>query len=375
LKILLVTGSINQGGAEFQLLALANMLQRRGFNISVLALTNHTYYKPYIVENRLSYRYTENSAKKIKQLFNAVNAIKEIQPDLVISYIRITSQVTILARVLSFFRFKLIISERTALILPLYDLFYFNLALLANKITVNSTSKLGYIHKRFPLLRDRAVFMPNIIDVKKFEAANQTKNTSTTCRITFVGRISPEKNILNLIRAIQVLGEKGYGIDLSLNGAGNNKGYLEEVNKLISDLELDNIIQYKGPTKDILEVYGNTDLLCLVSFFEGFSNVLSEAICAGIPVIASDIEENRFLVEEGVNGFLIDPNDYKSLAAGIEKFLKLPPLEKEKIAINNRRKALAVFDEEKVYQSYLDIFREIGFLNLVKKNDKSDDNL
>jgi GalNAc-alpha-(1->4)-GalNAc-alpha-(1->3)-diNAcBac-PP-undecaprenol alpha-1,4-N-acetyl-D-galactosaminyltransferase len=271
--------------------------------------------------------------------------------------------VAILARALSAFRFKLIISERTSLLKPWHDLYYFNLALLANKMTVNSPSKLTYINRRFPLLAKKAVFMPNIIDVKKFEQVHQHKTPDTTCRITFVGRISPEKNILNLVRAIHLMVEKGNDIILSLHGAGSNKSYLLEVTTLINELNLNNTVQYNGPTKDVLDVYNNTDLLCLVSFFEGFSNVLSEAICAGIPVIASDIEENRFLVEEGLNGFLIDPNDYKSLASGIERFLQLTAAEKEIIAGNNKRKALAVFDEEKVYQSYLDIFTEIGFEN------------
>lgn len=360
-KILLVVGSINQGGAEFQLLSLAKLLQSNNLNIEVLALTDYNYFLPYIKQHKLNYSCVTNEGNSWQRLRRAVRQINEKKPDLVISYIKRVSQVAILARALSDFRFKLIISERTSLLKPWHDLYYFNLALLASKITVNSPSKLAYINRRFPLLAKKAVFMPNIIDVRKFEAVSHPKKTSTKCRITFVGRISPEKNILNLVRAIQVLDQKGYDINLSLNGAGNNKVYLEEVNRLISDLKLDNTVQYNGPTKDVLEVYSNSDLLCLVSFFEGFSNVLSEAICAGIPVVASDIEENRFLVEDGINGFLIDPNDYKSLASGIEKFLKLTPSEREIIAGNNKRKALAVFDEEKVYQSYLNIFSEIGF--------------
>ncbi len=370
-KILLVVGSINQGGAEFQLLSLARLLQSKDLNIEVLALTDYDYFLPYIKDHKLTYSCVTNEGNSFQRLRRAVKQINAKKPDLVISYIKRVSQVAIFARALSAFRFKLIISERTSLLKPWHDLYYFNLALLANKITVNSPSKLAYINSRFPLLAKKAVFMPNIIDVKKFEQVHQHEAPHTTCRITFVGRISPEKNILNLVRAIHLLVEKGYDINLSLHGAGSNKSYLSEVTTLINELNLNNTIRYNGPTKDVLDVYNNTDLLCLVSFFEGFSNVLSEAICAGIPVIASDIEENRFLVQEGINGFLIDPNNYKSLASGIEQFLLLTPFEREIMAVNNRRKALAVFDEEKVYQSYLDIFRKIGFSISGKTNEIS----
>ena len=89
--------------------------------------------------------------------------------------------------------------------------------------------------------------------------------------------------------------------------------------------------------------------------------MLSEAIASGIPVIASDIEENRFLVEDRINGFLIDPNDPVSIAEGIEKFLQLTPTEIEIISKSNRQKAIAIFDEENIYQRYLEIFKQIDF--------------
>jgi glycosyltransferase involved in cell wall biosynthesis len=360
-RLLLVVGSINQGGAEFQLLSLAKLLQSKGHNVEVLALTDYDYFLNFIQEHKLTYSCVSNEGSNFQRLRRAVKQINKKKPDLVISYIKRVSQVAILARVLSAFRFKLIISERTSLIRPWHDLFYFNLALLANKVTVNSRSKINYINKRFPLLRKATIFMPNIIDIDKFKNIQRSGTSNIGCNISFVGRISPEKNLLRLINAIQVLVNKGYNIRLSINGSASNKKYFEEIIQLIRELHLEDIVKYDGPTTDVREVYKNTNLLCLVSIFEGFSNVLSEAICCGIPVIASDIEENRFLVKEGENGFLVDPSDYTSLAAGIEKFLQLTPEEVKVISNNNTKKAHAIFDEERIYQSYLDIFKEIGF--------------
>jgi len=360
-KILLVVGSINQGGAEFQLLSLARLLQSKGLNIEVLALTDYDYFSPYIKEHGIRYSCVSNEGGTLKRLTRAVKQIIKKKPDLVISYIKRVSQVSIAARVLSGFRFKLIISERTSLVKPRHDLFYFNLALLANKVTVNSTSKYAYIKNRFPLLKDRTEFVPNIIDIKKFLTVQLSKHEFEHVRISYVGRISPEKNLLNLVKAIRIIVDKGYVVTLSLVGEANNKKYLQEVFNLINKLKLESIVKYEGPTHDVTEVYKKTDLLCLVSIFEGFSNELSEAIASGIPVIASDIEENRFLVEDRINGFLIDSNDPVCLAAGIEKFLQLTPIEIEIISKNNRQKAIAIFDEENIYQRYLEIFKQIDF--------------
>jgi len=360
MKILLVTGSINQGGAEFQLLALADLLQRRGMDIEVLALTDHSHYLPYIKEKNIRYSCISNKGNNFQRILRSVKAIRKAKPALVISYIRATSLVAILSKMASFFRFKLIISERTALILPRYDLLYFNLALSANAVTVNSKSKVSYINKRFPYLKKRIFFIPNIINFDKFRNIEKVNSNSSEVRISYVGRISPEKNLLNLVRAIDAVERKGYKISLSLHGAANNKRYHEEMMLLIKELQLENTVQYKGPTNDVGEVYKNTDLLCLVSIFEGFSNVVSEAISSGVPVLASDIEENRFLVEDGINGFLADPGSYESIAAGIEKFLRLTDAQKSVISANNKAKAQALFDEEKIYRQYLGIFKQIG---------------
>lgn len=360
-KILLIVGSLNQGGAEFQLLSLAKLLQSKGFDIEVLALTDYDYFLPFVERNLIKYSCVPNEGNKLKRTLRAISLIRKKKPSLVISYIKRVSQVAILARVLLLFRFKLIISERTSLIKPIHDLFYFNIANIANRITVNSISKFNYINKRFFLLRRKTVFIPNIINLNRFIGIQKTAAIDQTLRFSYLGRISPEKNLQNLIAAVAEINNKGYKISLSLFGAANNESYFNNVQATIEKLELKDIVKYEGPTNDVIEVYKNTDALCLVSYFEGFSNVLSEALCSGIPIVASDIEENRFLVKDTVNGFLADPNDHKSIAGAIEKFIQLQPAAVNAMIEANNQKARMIFDEEKIYQSYLDLFEKIGF--------------
>jgi glycosyltransferase involved in cell wall biosynthesis len=361
-KILLVVGSLNQGGAEFQLLSLARLLQSRGWDVEVFALTDYDYFLPFIKKYQIHYSCVENKGSNIFRVKKAVAAIKSKKPGLVISYIKKVSQVAMLAKIYSGFKFKLIISERTSLVRPWHDLFYFNLANIADKITVNSIPKLHYINRKFFLLRNKTVFMPNIIDLDKFLNVQRKKSDDGVIHISYVGRISPEKNLVNLIKAIADVSAKRENIRLTLYGAANSKAYMESLVTLVAELKLEKIVSFSGPVKEVTGIYSNTDLLCLVSIFEGFSNVLSEAISCGIPVVASNIEENRFLVEDGVNGFLAEPADYKSIARAIDKFLSLSTEEIQVMNNENKQKAIAVFNEEKIYQRYLDIFSETGFL-------------
>jgi glycosyltransferase involved in cell wall biosynthesis len=356
---LLITGSLNQGGAEYQLLELAKILIKHGYSVEVFATTDYSYYLPYVIQHNISYSCNSNNGSKLQRLFRAVRQINKKRPDIAISYIKRVSQVAILARIFSGFRFKLIVSERTAKINPLHDLYYFTVTLLANIMTVNSKAKFNYIYRRFPLMRKRLIYIPNIVDVSKYQHLRPYLKKAQVSSFTYIGRISPEKNITNLIRAIKKVLDHGFELSLKLIGEANNQTYLKEVTDLIIELKLNSVVKYHGPSKDIISVYKETGAICLVSFYEGFSNVLAEALACGIPLIASDIEENRYLIEDGINGYLVDPAEPQSIANGIINLLSLSVTEVTGISDNNRKKASDLFKTEKVYEQYKVIFEDL----------------
>lgn len=356
---MLVTGSLNQGGAEYQIISLAKLLISKGYNIELFALTDYSYYLPYVKLNNIKYSCINKNYNDIQRFYTALKKIISSRPDLVISYIKKVSQIAILARLLSGFKFKLMISERTSAIRYWHDIYYFNLALLADKILVNSISKYMYITTRFPLTRKRAVFTPNLIDIKRFSTIQYIRPIHGIAKLAFVGRISPEKNLLNLVRAIEIVNRSYPKVVLYIIGEANNRKYLEELTLLINELSISDNVIIKDPVKEITDIYKNTDLLCLVSFFEGFSNVLSEAMACGIPIIASDIPENRYLIEDGENGFLVEPSNPSKIAESIIRFVQMNQNDIQSISDKNRAKANALFQEEATYQIYKSLFESV----------------
>lgn len=97
------------------------------------------------------------------------------------------------------------------------------------------------------------------------------------------------------------------------------------------------------------------DAICLPSFFEGFSNTISEAICCGHPVICSDVSDNSLMVKEGENGLLFDPKNIESMSQAIISFYNLPYEKVIEMSANSRRIAEALFDKEKFVNSYVRI--------------------
>ena len=205
MKILFITGSLNQGGAEFQILALAKLFKEKGNEVEVLAITEYNFYYGFVKSHNLTYTHLKNNESKVKRIFLTKKKINNYRPDWVISFLRQPSIVALLCKLIPGSKFRLLISERTSLVLPWYDKFYFNFSLVSNRITTNSISKFLYIKNRFPLLKKRTFFVPNIIELARFTKAADTRQVANLCRISFVGRISPEKNLISLIKSLSFL--------------------------------------------------------------------------------------------------------------------------------------------------------------------------
>lgn len=100
---------------------------------------------------------------------------------------------------------------------------------------------------------------------------------------------------------------------------GISKG---ELNELI----VDGAVTYIGPVKDVRYEIQNCSVYVLPSYREGTPRTVLEAMAMGIPIITTDVPGCRQTVDEGVNGYLVPPQDPIALANACIKFLKRPSL-------------------------------------------------
>ena len=187
----------------------------------------------------------------------------------------------------------------------------------------------------------------------------EKKYKTDKLNLGYIGRISPEKNILKMINAVSILIDKGREIHFSIYGDVRDSDYIESVNKLILSKNLSRNVKLMGQTNKVVEAYKEIDLIILISDYEGFSNVIAEALTSGLPIITSAIPENEYLVSDSINGFTVNHKDVLSIVNGIEKFINLPIKNKQKISLNNRRKSEEIFDNEKLYNQYLKLIKKV----------------
>jgi len=100
----------------------------------------------------------------------------------------------------------------------------------------------------------------------------------------------------------------------------------------------------------LAEFYRQTRLLvCCSTWFEGFPNVLVEAMCAGKPVVASRIGSLPEIVDEGATGLLYEPGNTAELADKLGRLLADPALSRT-MGEAGRRKARREYSREKCYE-------------------------
>ena len=143
--------------------------------------------------------------------------------------------------------------------------------------------------------------------------------------LAYVGRITVEKGIVELIEAFKSLISSGYNTDLILVGpmdsdcGGNStitKNRLTHVDR----------IHYVGYDSKPEKYMAISDVFCIPSYREGFGTTVIEAASMGIPTIGTRINGLVDAVCDGETGILVKPKDVKSLVSALKKLLDNPAL-------------------------------------------------
>jgi glycosyltransferase involved in cell wall biosynthesis len=131
-------------------------------------------------------------------------------------------------------------------------------------------------------------------------------------RLLFLGRLSPEKGLSVLLHALSRL--NSFPWSLTVAGDGPERCALEE---LATELALERRVHFLGHRTDVASLLAASDVLVLPSLREGLPLAVLEAASLGIPVVASAVGGVPSVVEEGVTGLLVPPQDPGALVRAL----------------------------------------------------------
>ena len=186
-----------------------------------------------------------------------------------------------------------------------------------------------------------------------YEKIKKSKKKKKFLKILTVGRLSWEKDIHTMIKAINMIKEKK--IILKILGDGIEK---ENIKSLVKKYKLQKRIFILGYKKKTKKYYQESNLYINASHFEGFPNAVVEAINFNLPVVCSDTNSGvREITLNGNGGDLFKIGDYKNLANKIFSFYQNPKPFYKKLTL--ARKNIKNFSIKKNLKQYEFIFRKI----------------
>jgi len=214
--------------------------------------------------------------------------------------------------------------------------------------------------------KNKILYIPNGVDTKLFNPHNKDNSIKKKYNINgqfmlFVGRLTEKKGIEYIIKAMPKLIEKYPKIKLLIVGGGELK---EELEKLSSELKVNNNVIFTGPitNHELPRYYASADLFIAPSIQtkqgdrEGFPTVFLEAMASGTPIITTNIEGIREIIQEKKNGFIVTQKSSEELSNAILSFFKNKDNLTKMKAIS-REIAVSNYDWSKVIKQYQELLK------------------
>jgi len=217
----------------------------------------------------------------------------------------------------------------------------------------------GYDASRISVIR-------NGIDVSRFQADGESSGARValgfppTARVVAVfARLNRLKGIEYFLEAAAILRDRHDDARFLIVGDSISEAYRAELEQRARDLGLAERIVFAGFRSDIPELLREVSVSVLPSLAEGLSNVVLEAMAAGVAVVATAVGGTPEMIDDGVQGLLVPPRDAPALARAIGSLLA-DPARRQSMGEAGRKRAkerfsleAAVLETEKLYERLL----------------------
>lgn len=147
--------------------------------------------------------------------------------------------------------------------------------------------------------------------------------------VTTVANVRRVKGLDTFLRAAAILRRKFRSALFVIAGRRNEQQYFEELQLLVKNLDLADNVRFLGELDEVFPLLKVSDVFCLLSRSEGFSNALLEAMACQLPCVATRVGGNPEAINDGENGYLVPSEDPMAAASRIAMLLETPERARE----------------------------------------------
>lgn len=325
MRVVLTIPTLGPGGAERVMTLLAEGLATRGHAVSLVTLsrTEEDFFAIGQRVRRVGLDLMRDSASVVGALqanLERVRALRRvvssIDPDAVLSFMTSMNVLTLFACM--GLRARLVVSERIDPQSHYENGWWRGLRRLAysraDALAVQTEAAARWFRTR---LSERAavIVLPNPVAV--MPDSGRSSIAVSKPFILAAGRLVHQKGFDLLIRAFALVVKEGSDLRLVIAGDGPQACELRE---LVAELQLDGRVIFPGTVTGLQALMREADAFVLSSRYEGFPNVLLEALACRVPVVATDCPGGpREILQDGEFGLLVPSEDPTALAGALRR--------------------------------------------------------
>lgn len=359
MKILLMITGLQIGGAEQQVVALADEFSKLGHEVMIIAMTGEVAMRPRqqaVVVEQLRMR--KNLFSLVAALIRASGMVRRFSPDVVHSHM---VHANLFARIL---RLACPMSKLVCTAHSTYEggrlrVWAYRLTNFLADLTTNvSRAAVSAFEAQGVAPRGVLRVVPNGVDPRIFvrdeqvrAAVRQREGVAAGARVVLaVGRLSAAKNYSGLLNAFARLDGQQDAL-LWIVGDGE---LAAELHAQAHRLDLGRRVRFFGVRCDVADLMNAADVFVLASAWEGFSLATAEAMASERVVVASRVGGVAEVV--GDCGLLVESGDDVALAAALREVLCMPAAQASAWGTKARARVLALFSLDRVARQWLEIY-------------------
>jgi len=349
-------GTLHLGGISKMSINIAKELIKRGYRIDFF-LSEHEGEYLDILPPEVNLFYGKGSIKS--SLFSLTKYLKKESPDAIITARDYINFASILAIKLANVPTKSIVTVRTDYsslpyesnfdkVMEFFGKYFYRYAdsivAVSDGVAVNHSQRMKLNKSDIEVIYNPA-YEETSINENNNEIHPWLSNPKKKV-IIGVGRLTEQKNFSLLINAFSKIVKKDE-LRLIILGEGEDRAKLEN---LISELTLDEYVYMPGYVNNPLDFISKADVFVLSSTWEGFGNVIVEALGTGTSVVSTDCKSGPSeILKDGEYGKLVPVNNIQVMGKAIQDMLKKPM--DEEMLIERAKE----FSTENISNQYLDL--------------------
>ncbi len=370
MNILQIVPELKVGGVETGTVDLARGLIQRGHRCVVISAGGSLVKK--LLESGCRHYLLPVHKKSPLTMLRMINQVREIIEKENIDIVHARSRVP---AIIAFFAYRYTRPLKSSFITTCHG--YYGTHILSRvmgwgEFVIVASQIIGrHMIDDFGVPYQRIRLIPRGVDTEKFKFHDLLEKKSksftplekkslTGFTIGIIGRITPLKGHTYFIKAVAKVSRVIPKLRILIIGdvPPEKEGYKQQLKLLIMRLGLERFVEFLGYRDDIPEILSNLDLLVLATTTpEAFGRVIIEAGANGVPVVATKVGGVVDIIEDGLTGILVPPEDIAAMAEAIIKLLKDRKYASQ-IARQARRKIEKNFRLEQMVERNIHVYEE-----------------